>query len=158
MKENDWTKVLGNYSIHRSGLLRNDITGFILKPLVGNHGYMCAVLKSGMDKPKSILLHRLLAIAFIPNPDNLPEINHKDEVKTNNCLDNLEWCTSSHNKLHSAHQQYRQCTLMDPDGNVHKVSGITQFCKDHNLDQSAISRIIHGERRQHKLWMLHDNN
>lgn len=50
---------------------------------------------------KSYLLHRAVAIAFLPNPDNKPEVNHKDLNKTNNHLSNLEWVTRSENMQHS---------------------------------------------------------
>lgn len=60
------------------------------------NGYFCAHLcRDGISINKKI--HRMVAEAFIPNPDNLPVINHKDEVKTNNRVENLEWCTQQYN-------------------------------------------------------------
>ena len=67
-----------------------------LKPGVNNDGYLCVNLyKDG--KYTSYKVHRLVAMAYIPNPENLPEVNHKDEDKTNNCLQNLEWCDHKYN-------------------------------------------------------------
>lgn len=54
--------------------------------------------QNGIMKKHSV--HRLVALAFIPNPDNLPEINHKDENKQNNCVDNLEWCDRWYNNTY----------------------------------------------------------
>ena len=63
-------------------------------------GYLRVMLcKDG--KGKWYPVHRLVAIAFIPNPDNLPEVNHKDENKQNNCVENLEWCTRQYNVEYS---------------------------------------------------------
>ena len=59
-------------------------------------GYLYVTLyKNG--KPKLFKVHRLVAVHFIPNPNNLPQVNHKDEVKTNNIVINLEWCTHQYN-------------------------------------------------------------
>lgn len=59
-------------------------------------GYQGVLLKTP-EKFKGVPVHRLVAEAFIPNPDNLPQVNHKDENKWNNCVDNLEWCTAKYN-------------------------------------------------------------
>ena len=59
-----------------------------------------ALYKQG-QKPKRTLVHILVAKTFIPNPKNLPEVNHKDGNKSNNCVENLEWVTSSQNKFHA---------------------------------------------------------
>lgn len=56
-------------------------------------------------KNKTCRIHRLVASAFIPNPNNYPVINHKDENRTNNRIDNLEWCTSKHNNNYGSHNK-----------------------------------------------------
>lgn len=61
-----------------------------------NRGY-CAVVLCKNGKRKMYKVHRLVAMAFLSNPHNLPEVNHKDENKKNNCVDNLEWCTPKYN-------------------------------------------------------------
>jgi hypothetical protein len=65
-----------------------------------NSGYLCIDLTNNTKK-KKYLVHRLVAQAFLPNTDNLPEVNHIDENKENNSVSNLQWCTSSFNKQHS---------------------------------------------------------
>ena len=68
----------------------------ILKSSIGGSGYPRVSLRND-KKSKMMLLHRLLAKAFIPNPNNLPCINHKDENPLNCSLQNLEWCTYKYN-------------------------------------------------------------
>lgn len=68
----------------------------ILIPQPNGTGYLKTILsKNGIFK--QYLIHRLGAMAFLPNPENLPQINHKDENKHNNKVDNLEWCTEKYN-------------------------------------------------------------
>lgn len=69
-----------------------------------DNGYLKVDLhKNGIQKRFSV--HRLVAMAFIPNPDNLPCVNHKDEDKTNNCVENLEWCTRKYNANYGTAKQ-----------------------------------------------------
>lgn len=70
--------------------------GRILKLFADRLGYLRAQLYSN-NKKKSFLVHRLVAEAFIPNPDNLPQVNHRDENPSNDNVDNLEWCDAKYN-------------------------------------------------------------
>lgn len=84
------------YKINNYGIIKNKKTNRIKKTHINNSGYERVVLsKNGEDKNYSV--HRLVAQAFIPNPNNFSQVNHKDENKANNSVDNLEWCTPSYN-------------------------------------------------------------
>lgn len=75
---------------------RHKYTGKILELSLNSQGYQKAML-SACGAHSTPRVCRLVANAFIPNPANLPQVNHKDEIKTNDCVDNLEWCTAKYN-------------------------------------------------------------
>jgi hypothetical protein len=72
-----------------------------LRPWLIGNGYQMVILSDSERRKNKFLVHRLVAGAYIPNPENLPEVNHKDANRLNNRPDNLEWCTSKENKRHA---------------------------------------------------------
>lgn len=90
------------YSVRDDGEVFSCFTGRFLKKSLskGTGYYVVNVILDGCRRPEYI--HRLVAKAYIPNPLNLPEVNHKDANKLNNSVDNLEWCTGEYNLQHSA--------------------------------------------------------
>jgi hypothetical protein len=80
--------------------------GAVLKPYDNGYGYLIVDLRKG-NRKKHLRVHRIVAQAFIENPHNLPEVNHKDENKHNNVANNLEWCTSSYNKQYGNGRKLR---------------------------------------------------
>lgn len=72
----------------------------ILNPTIANNGYEQVTLYRGQKDRHKFLVHRIVANAFIENPENLEAINHKDENRLNNRADNLEWCTLSYNNAY----------------------------------------------------------
>lgn len=89
-----------NYTVNQNGDVYNK-HGVKLKPSVQRNGYLIVSLSNEKVKHKRFLVHRLVAQAFIPNPNGLPQVNHIDKNKQNNCVDNLEWCTPLENLNHS---------------------------------------------------------
>lgn len=93
----EWRPVCGyetRYEVSNFGRVRN-ADGHILKP-IKRRGYLCLNFCVNGNR-KDMKIHRLVAEAFIPNPDALPFVNHKDEDKENNAVCNLEWCTTKYN-------------------------------------------------------------
>lgn len=89
----------GVYAVTEDGQVWSYRSNKFLKQKETNCGYLSVQLstKATNNKVKECYVHRLVAEAFLPNPDNLPQVNHKDENKTNNHVSNLEFCTASYN-------------------------------------------------------------
>jgi len=81
----------GEYFITKDGQIRRN--NLLLKPSINGSGYYIVNIRDKSNKLVSKLLHRLIAIAFIPNPENLPVVNHINGIKTDNRINNLEWVT-----------------------------------------------------------------
>lgn len=96
----EWKQLVDykNYEVSSFGQVRNQKTGRILK-LFCKGGYMLTGL-SNLGKTKTHLVHRLVALTFLDNPDNKEHVNHKDKNRSNNNINNLEWCSALENNIH----------------------------------------------------------
>ena len=119
------------------------------------NGYLKANLyKDG--KMKNVTIHRLVAEAFIPNPNNYPVINHKDENKANNYVENLEWCTYKYNSNYGTAKERWASKQSIPVKGVHIETGKEIYLKSmaegalYGFDQRAISAVCLGEYKTHR--------
>lgn len=123
------------YEISNFGRIRNIITNNILKMTNKNGDYLTLVLYDEKHK-RTTRIHRLVAQAFIPNPNNYPVVNHINGNKQDNRVENLEWCTYSHNTK-EAIKQNKNIILGITKYNKNKFSNkygrIYQFDKNNNL-------------------------
>lgn len=97
-----WKPILcfdNNYEISSFGRVRKE--DHIRKTEVGKTGYERLTLFKGRKVFKKYSVHRLVAMHFIPNPENKPQVNHKNGIKTDNRLENLEWVSKSENMIHA---------------------------------------------------------
>lgn len=98
-----WKPIVGYewlYEVSNLWRVKSFTSNKILKPKIINSGYQQICLCINYNK-KMLSVHRVVAEAFLPNPENRPQINHKDWIRYNNNLNNLEWCTNSENMIHA---------------------------------------------------------
>ena len=142
-----------NYEVSNLGKVRNIKSGRILKSHLNHNGYLKHSLYKH-DKQKELFLHRIIAIAFIDNPEKKPQVNHIDENKLNNDLSNLEWCTERENLIHGTRtkrvaeklsQKVIKLDLNDNILNVFKSMG--QAERETGVPRSGISACCNGKRK-----------
>ena len=139
--------------------------GKILKPCLNPYGYYCVSISDKNQKERVYAVHRLIAKTFIENPENKPQINHKDGNKLNNSVENLEWATAKENIKHaflnglnkgskpwlgktgSAHNKSIPVIRCDKDGNeIERYDSITEAAK-YCGSISHIASCIKGKRK-----------
>jgi hypothetical protein len=152
----------GRYEASETGEIRHATTKHIRKQRINKFGY-CQINISrndGTGKSNTVLVHKLIAETFIPNPDNLPEINHINGVKSDNRVENLEWCTRSENQIHAykmglsyVYHGEEHPKAKFTNEQAHQVkqmynNGISQqkIADFFHVSQTTIGRILRGKR------------
>ena len=129
----------------------------VMKYATDKNGYKRVYLTK-CGKSKSMLVHQVVAQAFIPNPNNLPEVNHKDENKANNNVENLEWCTHQYNSNYGTRvsriipktidKTRTPVDQYDLDDNLIKEwYSMNEASRQLNIIQQNISKCCHGTRQ-----------
>jgi len=174
-----WKTIEGfeNYKISNLGKVisysQRNRFGLILKPKTDRYGYL-AVTISNRKKPKYVTVHRLVALAFIPNPENKATVNHKDGNRKNNVFENLEWATVAENNRHSwrsnlrtihpntlkaLHQSQKiKIDQFDLNGNFIKTwNGLREAARGTNSLDGRICQVCKGVFKKHRgfIWKYH---
>jgi len=144
-----------DYEISRIGEVRHKTRRKVLKTRSHPDGYLQFVLYCN-KKPKTVGLHRLMALAFLPNPKNKPQVNHKNGVKVDNRICNLEWVTLSENRQHAydfglqkPHQVWRKLSPADVV-EIKKTSAEftrKELAQKYRVSLSLIGAILNNKRR-----------
>src|SRR5699024_3970009 len=166
MSEEKWKDIKqleGRYMISSKGKVWSVYSNRCLNVRLDSYGYPGIVLRLGGNGSKQLTrpIHRLVAEAFIPNPNKYPCVNHKDEDKTNNHIENLEWCTWRYNVTYGtriervkrstdyneiAKKISRPIIQRDKEGKfINKWDSIAACAKQLGFDNSSLSKCCKGK-------------
>lgn len=171
----EWKKIKNyeNYSVSRYGQVRNDKTRRILKKIYTNGYESVSLYHEG--KSKRFRVHRLVAMAFIPNPYNLPCVDHINTIRVDNRVENLKWCTYKENSNNPLTlKKYSEAKIGEKHNQARKVICITtgeifntikQVEDEYKINHANISLCCNGKRKSagtdkngNKLvWMYYDD-
>ena len=153
----EWRPVVGFegiYEVSKLGMVRRvaptrgSRAGFIRKTVIDGKGYPAMLLRKPRHKSKWMRVHRMLALAFIPNPDNKPQVNHKDGNRRNNALSNLEWVTNRENCIHAATVTLSHCGSRNTSSKINEASVLEIFrLRSIGLTQESIGTKVGLHRR-----------
>ena len=149
-----------SYLVYEDGRVQNSNTGRFLKPEITRNGYARVTLCT-RGSTQRFLLHRLVAMRFLPNPENKPCVNHLDGDKLNNSVCNLEWTTHSENEYHS----YNKLGKQVPKGldrwngrySDEEIQSIIEYAKEFTHQGAAdvfkcsrqyVTDLVNGRRRK----------
>lgn len=157
--------VKDNYDISDAGRVRNRTSGRILKQSKTKNGYPTVSMMRPNGKPITKIVHRLVALAFIPNPANLRDVNHRDGQKANNSVSNLEWISHSDNILHA--QQLGLKKDEKPVISVHVTTGDKQIFRSsaeaarafgsHRGNINGVLKGRYGSHKGHYFYYVEEN-
>lgn len=144
----------GLYQVSNLGRVKRVTTGRILKGSKDSIGYLRVNLHKN-NIPSTEKVHRLVAEAFIPNLENKPQVNHRDEDKTNNMASNLEWMTAKENINHGTCTQRISKSNSIPiiatnlkTGEVQEFYGSRECARQLGLNHSLITNVLKGRYKQ----------
>ena len=151
-------KILYNsYKVNEKGEVFSLKRNKKMKTSINHKGYeQIYICVNG--KKKTTFVHRLVALAFIPNPKNLPQVNHKDGNKLNNNVDNLEWVSDNTNQIHAFRNNLKirkPVVMLNLNTGEEKDFESIKACADYiGTTQYNISRVCSGIRKRYKNYYI----
>ena len=135
------------YSVSTEGRIMKNASHKIMTPTKTSKGYMQINLFTKDGRRKKELVHRLVAITFIPNDKKLPEVNHIDQVRHNNCVSNLEWVSHEENVAKSSLPKKIRVKHL-ASGEVIEFVSMQEACARLSLTASNVSACLHNYRQR----------
>lgn len=141
----------GLYQVSNMGRVWSVLSQKYLTGCKTAYGYLFIHIKAKNGKYKYEYIHRLVALTFLDNPQHLPQVNHKNEIKTDNRVENLEWCSAEYNMNYGSVKYIKAKKVKCYDyqtKEIREYNSLTEASEDTGVSISMISLCCNGKRKQ----------